>query len=414
VLNKIVQAAGHVKSHRLAAVVLGVVGEIAISGRHVNRLTEGIGTELEEKRDRETEDYVHHRREEPVAPAPPLVAIGLDGGRLMTRESGQGPGVHGEQWKEAKVACLLGLEGNTFTADPHPEPPRCFLDPPQVDRLVRDIQSHHGPRQENELPQLAELSLGKAPPPPAGGDSSPSEEAGSDEPAWPPKRTKNARTCVATMRDCEAFGPMVAAEAWRRNFHAAPRGALLGDGSAWIWRQQEKWFKNLTPVVDFVHALTYLYVTATALAASVSERWQLYVTWMTLCWQGKVRQVIEDLEARLARLEPFDGKLPPTDPREAVRRTLTYLTNNASRMNYAEYRKQGLPVSSSMVESLIKEVNYRVKGTEKFWDDPEGAEAILQVRAAQLSDDDRLSEYIASRPGSASRRYTTRESGQAA
>jgi len=414
VLNKIVQAAGHVKSHRLAAVVLGVVGEIAISGRHVNRLTEGIGTELEEKRDRETEDYVHHRREEPVAPAPPLVAIGLDGGRLMTRESGQGPGVHGEQWKEAKVACLLGLEGNTFTADPHPEPPRCFLDPPQVDQLVRDIQSHHGPRQENELPQLAELSLGKAPPPPAGGDSSPSEEGGSDEPAWPPKRTKNARTCVATMRDCEAFGPMVAAEAWRRNFHAAARGALLGDGSAWIWRQQEKWFKNLTPVVDFVHALTYLYVTATALAASVSERWQLYVTWMTLCWQGKVRQVIEDLEARLARLEPFDGKLPPTDPHEAVRRTLTYLTNNASRMNYAEYRKQGLPVSSSMVESLIKEVNYRVKGTEKFWDDPEGAEAILQVRAAQLSDDDRLSEYIASRPGSASRRYTTRESGQAA
>ncbi len=414
VLNKIVQAAGQVKSHRLAAVVLGVVGEIAISGRHVNRLTEEIGTELKEKRDRETEDYVHHRREEPVAPAPPLVAIGLDGGRLMTRESGQGPGVHGEQWKEEKVACLLALEANTFTADPHPEPPRCFLDAPQVDQLVRDIQSRHGPRQENELPQLAELSLGKAPPPPAGGNAAPLEDTDSDERAWPPKRTTNARTCVATMQDCEAFGPMVAAEAWRRNFPAAPRGALLGDGAPWIWKQQEKWFKNLTPVVDFVHALTYLYVTATVLAASVSERWQMYVAWMTLCWQGKVCQVIEDLEARRERLGSFEGKLPPTDPREALRRTLTYLKNNASRMNYSEYRKQGLPVSSSMVESLIKEVNYRVKGTEKFWDNPEGAEAILQVRAAQLSDDDRLSDYIASRPGSASRRRATREHGQAA
>ena len=31
------------------------------------------------------------------------------------------------------------------------------------------------------------------------------------------------------------------------------------------------------------------------------------------------------------------------------------------------------------VESLVKEVNYRVKGTEMFWNDPEGAEAILQV-----------------------------------
>jgi hypothetical protein len=402
-----------VKSHRVAAVVLGVVGEIAISGRHVNRLAEEIGTELKEKRDRETEDYVHHRRVEPVTPAPPLVAIALDGGRLLTRASGQGPGVHGEQWKEDKVACLLTLEAKTFAEDPHPEPPRCFLDAPDVDKLVREIQSHHGPREENELPQLAELSLGKDKPSRAATSSSATDRSVPGEKTWPPKRTKNARTCVATMRDCEAFGKMVAAEAYRRNFQAAPRGAVLGDGSKWIWTQQEKWFPHLTPVVDFVHALTYLYVTATMVAANVTERWQLYVTWMTLCWQGKVRQVIEDLEARRERLGPFEGQLPPTDPREALRRTLTYLKNNEPRMNYSEYRKQGLPVSSSMVESLIKEVNYRVKGTEKFWDNPEGAEAILQVRAAQLSDDDRLSDYIASRPGRAFRQYTTREGAQA-
>jgi hypothetical protein len=414
VLNKIVQAAGQVKSHRVAAVILGVVGEIAISGRHVNRLTEEIGTELKEKRDRETDDYVHHRRAEPVATAPPVVAIALDGGRLMTRASGQGPGVHGEQWKEDKVACLLTLEAETFAADPHPHPPRCFLDPPEVDALVRDIQSRHGPRQENELPQLAELRLGAEQSPAAPNPAATTEPAAPGARPWPPKRTTNARTCVATLRDCDAFGRMVATEAHRRNFSAAPRGALLGDGSAWIWGQQEKWFRELTPVVDFVHALTYLYVTATALAANVPERWHLYVTWMTLCWQGQVRQVIADLDARLGRLEPFDGKLPPTDPREAVRRTRTYLTNNAARMNYAEYRKQGLPVSSSMVESLIKEVNYRVKGTEKFWDNPDGAEAILQVRAALLCDDNRLGDYIANRPGCAVRRYATGKSGQAA
>ncbi len=161
ILNKIVQAAGQVKSHQLAAKVLDVVGEISISGRHVNRLTEEIGTELKEKRDRETEDYVHHRRREPTQTAPPLVAIALDGGRVMTRESGQGTGVHDKQWKENKVACLLTLKGETFAEDPHPEPPRCFLDAPEVDKLVREIQSHHGRREENELPQLAELSLGK-------------------------------------------------------------------------------------------------------------------------------------------------------------------------------------------------------------------------------------------------------------
>jgi hypothetical protein len=83
-------------------------------------------------------------------------------------------------------------------------------------------------------------------------------------------------------------------------------------------------------------------------------------------------------------------------------------------MTYPDYRKQGLPVTSSMVESLIKEFNYRVKGTEKFWNDPEGAEAILQLRAAVLSDDNRLVNHIAERPGSAFRRYTTAEFAQAA
>lgn len=427
-LNKIVQAAGQVKSHQVAAKVLGVVGEISISGRHVNRLAEEIGKEMQDERDRATEDYVHHRRIEPTAPAPQLVAIALDGGRVMTRASGQGPGVHDEQWKEDKVACLLTLEAKTFAEDPHPEPPRCFLDAPEVDKLVREIQSHHGRRQENELPQLAELSLGTekstaaasttAPPEtsPTANSAAADETVEAPEKSWPPRRTKNARTCVATMQPCAAFGKMVAAEAYRRNFQAASRGALLGDGSAWIWNLQEKWFRDLTPVVDFVHALTYLYVTATVLASSVSERWQWYVGWLTLCWQGQVRHVIEDLEARLARLPAAleSAKLPPTDPREVLRRTLTYLRNNEPRMRYPDYRKQGLPVSSSMVESLIKEINYRVKGTEKFWDNPEGAEAILQVRAGLLSDDDRLATHIANRPGRATRRPSTSEHAQAA
>jgi hypothetical protein len=408
-LEKIVQASGQTKSFKVAAQVLEVVGEIAICSRHVNRLTEEIGRELQEKRDRETEDYVHHRRQEPAAEAAQRVAIALDGGRVMTRQSGQGPGIHNQQWKEDKVGCLLTFEGTTFAEDPHREPPRCFLDAPKVDKLVREIQAHHGKRQEDELPQLEELGLGKEKIPPSTEPASPEP----DETPWPPKRTKNPRTCVATMKDCVEFGKMVAAEAYRRNFQAAEHGALLGDGSAWIWNLQEKWFREMTPIVDFVHALTYLYVCATVLSSNVAERWQRYVGWMSLCWQGRVGEVIREMEAVRGQMEPFEGKLPPTDPREVLRRTLGYLKNNESRMNYPEYRKKGLPVTSSMVESLIKEVNYRVKGTEKFWDNPEGAEAILQVRAALLSDDDRLANFIAERPGSAVRKYKNREAAEA-
>jgi hypothetical protein len=414
-LYRIAYAAAEVKSHNKAAKILKVLGEVAISGRHVNRLTEEFGLEMAAQRDRATEDFVHHRRQVPTEAACELVALAVDGGRAMTRTSGQGRGVHGQAWKEDKVACLLTFKGASFTEDPHPQPPRCFLDAPKVDEMVRDIQAHHGPRQENELPQLEELSLGKppssTPPPPTAAPAEPEVS-----PAWPPKRLENSRSCVATMQDCHGFGKMVAAEAHRRNFHAAQRGAFLGDGSAWIWTLRDKWLAYLTPVADFVHPLTYLYVTATVLSADVSERWQRYVGWMTQCWQGGVRAVIADMEACLAQREPHTGsaKLAATDPREVLRRTIGYLRNNQDRMDYPTYRKQGLPVTSSMVESLIKEINYRVKGTEKFWDNPEGAEAILQLRAAVLSDDDRLQKFIETRPGSALRNRTTQEAGQAA
>lgn len=68
-------------------------------------------------------------------------------------------------------------------------------------------------------------------------------------------------------------------------------------------------------------------------------------------------------------------------------------------MNYPDYRRQGLPVTTAWMESLVNEVNYRAKGTEMFWDDPEGAEAILQICAAALSDDDRLVRHLQRQPG---------------
>jgi hypothetical protein len=415
-LCHIVYATAEVKSHNKAAKLLNVLDDLSISGRHVNRLAEEMGLEMAAQRDREVEDFVHHRRQPPTAAAPAVAVIGLDGGRVLTRESGQGAGVHGQGWKEDKVACLQTMKGATFSVDPHPQPPRCFLDAPKVDQMVRDIQANHGKRQENELPQLAELALSKATTPASPATPIVAETTEASKPAWPPKREENSRSCVATMQDCHAFGKMVAAEAYRRNFHAAPRGALLGDGGAWIWTQHKKWFSYLTPIADFVHPLTYLYVTATAVSANVSGRWQQYVGWMRQCWQGGVADVIADLEARLAQMAPHTGpgKIPATDAREVLRRTIGYLRNNQEHMNYAEYRKQGLPVTSSLVESLIKEINYRVKGTEKFWDNPEGAEAILQVRAAVLSDDDRLRKFILTRPGSATRCQEETEHRQAA
>lgn len=65
-------------------------------------------------------------------------------------------------------------------------------------------------------------------------------------------------------------------------------------------------------------------------------------------------------------------------------RALTYFTNNAHRMNYPDYRSNGLPITSSHMESMVKLINRRIKGTEKFRLRA-ASECVLQLRADFLS-----------------------------
>lgn len=81
-----------------------------------------------------------------------------------------------------------------------------------------------------------------------------------------------------------------------------------------------------------------------------------------------------------------------TSPRQIVAQALTYLQNHQRQMKYADYRKEGLPITSSYVESAVKQFNQRVKGTEKFWSET-GAEAIRQLRADHLSEDEPLAAF---------------------
>ncbi len=64
-------------------------------------------------------------------------------------------------------------------------------------------------------------------------------------------------------------------------------------------------------------------------------------------------------------------------PASIIATTITYLENNQKRMHYPEYRRQGLPVTTAWMESLVKEVNYRERDGDVL-ERPRGAEAILQ------------------------------------
>jgi hypothetical protein len=51
---------------------------------------------------------------------------------------------------------------------------------------------------------------------------------------------------------------------------------------------------------------------------------------------------------------------------------------------------------SRLMESTVKQVSRRVKGSEKFWSSP-GAEAMLRLRGASLSDDKPLNRNFTRR-----------------
>lgn len=390
-LQKIVEAAGRLRSAAQAAIALKLLNRLDISARHVTRLTAEVGAELAARRDQEVEQR-RQRHLSPRGGAPPEVAVvEVDGGRLNTRQPGCGPGIHHVQPKEDKIACLISMASQEHQDDPQPAPPPSLVEPRRVQKLVRQMKSQSALRDEQDT---AEETAAAASPRPG-----PSEPwAGAPKPLL--------RTCVASMAKSRRFGPMVAAEAQGRGFFEARRRAFLADGLGYNWKIWRGYFRDFEPIVDFLHVLCYVYLAAYAAGGTEEDRWLRYVQWLQACWQGRVQEVLEALAAAGERLGPAPAgeAVADDDPREVVRQALVYLGNNQSRMDYPRYRREGLPVTSSLVESLVGQFNERVKGPQKHWNRPEGAEWILQVRAAVLSEDDRLARHFAQRPGNPYRR----------
>ena len=378
------RTAAETRSFARAAIVMDESVGVPVSAKTIERVVHDVGRELAERRDADprSEDALASRCESP----PQLAVVECDGGRIRTREPGHGPGVHrtGEGgWREDKNACLIRATRTVSAEDPQPEPPASFCDPKHVAQIAETealsvaavVPQDPTDDQEGDEPLV--------PPPPAA--------------AWQPKRL--VRTVLSSLANSQEFGGQMAREAKRRRCFEAPAKAFLGDGLPWNWSIGKKHFSEFTPILDFIHVLSYLFVAAKAVHAVAQDAWDQYLTWMRGCWRGEVAQVLEELRHWQTKLGPTPEGAAETDPRAIMAKTITYLENNQSRMDYPEYRCQGLPMTTAWMESLVKEINYRVKGTEMFWNDPEGAEAILQVRAAALSDDERLARHLRSRPG---------------
>jgi len=357
---------------------LRVLAELEVSPERVRRATEHVGDERVAERDAQAAAYeslpIPERRKVPVdQPIPAVACVQMDGGRLQVFDREEPERNEDETfWREMKVGCLWSMTSKVSAEDPCPQLPASFVDPERMRKMVREIKGFSG--------------------------SESSAEAEADEPRIderPARPEPLARSVVASRHGVETFGKLLVSEAYQRRFAVAPRRAFVADGSDANWGVWRRHFSDYEPIVDFIHALTYAYAAAMTGRGS-KEGWQAYREWAQWLWGGQVDGVIVALESRQRKLGEPTPETPKTAPAAVVATSLGYLRNQQSRMRYPEYRKQGLPITSTYVESTVKQINRRMKGTEKFWS--RGVEAMLTLVADHLSDTPTLARFWRNRP----------------
>lgn len=388
--------------------------ELTLGRKLIERLTERIGAERVVERDAEVERFETLTLMEKIAGPegmvpPEAAAVMGDGGRFQKTTQNDDCKSHWHEYKAGFCASLKGradgVPAGENAPDPLPDVPKFLLNLEQVETLTREIgrKAADVPEPVEEVDELLEsdrIALEDV------GDLEQLEElvAAADNPrdeasskTLPLSPKVGERDVVATSRNSNAFGVQLAARAWSLGLFQAKRKAFVGDGGSWLWTLWERHFKpfEFVPILDIIHAVTYLYAAAMA-GRTAKEGGPVYRRWITWVWQGEVAKVIADVAARQEELGLPTEQDGPTSPRQIVHCTLTYLQNQHARMDYPRYRKLGLPITSSLMESTVKQLNRRIKGTEKFWSTA-GGEAMLQLKADTLSDSDPLKTFWAHR-----------------
>ncbi len=376
-LRKIAYAGAQSCSFVQAAKDLAALAEVAVTVKQVERWTKRVGDQRVAEVEATAKSYqelpLPKQRQSPVDQVPQVACVQMDGGRIQIRDRHQESDDNESKgyWRESLVGCCLSMTSSEDQEDPCPTIPQTFVDAARMSQLGREIKGFSSADEET---------------------TDVSEDVPKDRMGRPEVLVKGV---VATRQGIEVFGERLVAAAYARGFHAARRKAFVADGAASNWSVHRKHFSHYTPVLDFTHAVCYVWAAAMA-GRSLAVGWPEYCQWAQWLWAGAVDELITAVAARSEELGRPTENDPDTSPRNIVAGTLRYLKNQGRRMHYADYRRLGLPITSSHIESTIKQINRRVKGTEKFWH--QGAEPILQLAADHLSETTDLDRFWNRRP----------------
>jgi DNA polymerase III epsilon subunit-like protein len=152
---------------------------------------------------------------------------------------------------------------------------------------------------------------------------------------------------------------------------------FIGDGAPWIWNGIAKLrlalpLENVPvfEIVDFVHSVGKLTIPAKLIAKKYSQQRGWFKQTRNLLKKGQVDKIIADL-LNLDHSQGLD---------QDIQKVIEYFQTHQTRMQYAKFQAEGLPIGSGVIESGVRRiVNLRMKGASIFWS-PGNAEGILYLR----------------------------------
>ena len=165
--------------------------------------------------------------------------------------------------------------------------------------------------------------------------------------------------------------------------------AFRCDGAPWIWDRLE-WVirrvglkkEQVSKGLDWCHAVHHISLALAPLVAEAGERKRLFKMLRKWLKAGSWRKVVDEL-MRLT-VDAEDAKSADTS---SVWTAIDYLERHGEEghLDYATYRRRGLPLGSGAIESTIRRVvNLRMKGNGISWKEA-NAEGMLALRGLVVS-----------------------------
>lgn len=190
------------------------------------------------------------------------------------------------------------------------------------------------------------------------------------------------RRLVGILGSIDDFKLRLRLESLRQGIDSATQVVWLSDGARGFWRLYRECFAHrAVGILDFYHAAQHLWQAASAYHDGNPDR-------TPQMWFARMRyQLRHGFGKRI--IKELDWLSKSKNTAEATKPILCqvrdYLLTHIDHIQYRQFKKQGLPIGSGMVESACKWlIQQRFKGTGMRWSE-DGFNHLLHLRLAWVN-----------------------------